>query len=91
MKFKGKSQQIPVVPGAMLGIYQEGGEIMEDPSAAQDPMVEMMMMAEQAVSGQDCEMAMQVCMVLLQAAGGGQPAAPGAGTEPGMEGGAPVP
>lgn len=76
MKFKGKSTSLPEVPGNILGIYQEGGEIMEDPQAPQDPMVEMMMMAEQAVAGQDCQMAMQVCAILLEAAAGAQAEAP---------------
>lgn len=72
---------------------QEGGEIPADQGApvdevpagegapvqgGGDPMQELLMAAQQALQTQDCNIAMQVCQVLMQLAGGGQeaPAAP---------------
>lgn len=59
--------------------YQEGGAMpAEAPAAApqggEDPTVMLMQGAEQAVSAQDCEIAIQVCQMLLELAGGGAPA-----------------
>lgn len=59
--------------------YQEGGAMpAEAPAAApqggEDPMAMLMQGAEQAVSAQDCEIAIQVCQMLLELAGGGAPA-----------------
>jgi hypothetical protein len=59
--------------------FQEGGAMpAEAPAAApqggEDPMAMLMQGAEQAVSAQDCEIAMQVCQMLLELAGGGAPA-----------------
>lgn len=59
--------------------FQEGGVMpAEAPAAApqggEDPMAMLMQGAEQAVSAQDCEIAMQVCQMLLELAGGGAPA-----------------
>lgn len=59
--------------------FQEGGAMSaEAPAAApqggEDPMAMLMQGAEQAVSAQDCEIAMQVCQMLLELAGGGAPA-----------------
>lgn len=58
--------------GAAQGQPQEGG---------QDPIVQLVQMAQQAVQGQDCEAAMAVCEGFLQlvqsAQGGGAPAPEG--------------
>ncbi len=64
---------------------QEGG-MAPAPAPApeeggQDPMVQLVQMAQQAVEGQDCEAAMAVCEGFLQlvqsAQGGGAPAPEG--------------
>ena len=59
--------------------FQEGGAMpAEAPAAApqggEDPMAMLMQGAQQAVEAQDCEIAMQVCQMLLELAGGGAPA-----------------
>ena len=62
--------------------FQEGGAMpAEAPAAApqapqggEDPMAMLMQGAQQAVQAQDCEIAMQVCQMLLELAGGGAPA-----------------
>ena len=58
-----------------IGKFQEGGAMPpQDPAAAQggaDPMQEILMGCQQAVETQDCQIALQVCQVLLQMAGGG--------------------
>lgn len=54
--------------------FQEGGAMApqaapaQDPAAAQqDPMMQLAQMAAQALQSQDCNMAMQVCQILMQA------------------------
>ena len=44
------------------------------PQGGEDPMAMLMQGAEQALQAQDCEIAMQVCQMLLELAGGGAPA-----------------
>lgn len=62
--------------------YQEGGPMPAGapapaPQGGQDPMAMLMQGAQQAVQAQDCEIAMQVCQMLLELAGGGNaPASP---------------
>lgn len=58
--------------------FQEGGNIPAAPAAeapAQDPIQMLVEMSAQALQGQDCQMAMQVCQGLIevvqQAMGGG--------------------
>lgn len=67
----------PAASGAPMGPEQGGGE---------DPVMMLAQMAQQALEGQDCEAAMQVCDGLLQLLQGGQ-----SGPEGGPEGGAPAP
>lgn len=54
--------------------YQEGGA-MEAPAqasaGAQDPMAVLVQGAQQAVQSDDCEVALQVCQMLLELVGGG--------------------
>lgn len=54
--------------------FQEGGAMPpQDPAAAQggvDPMQEILMACQQAVETQDCQVALQVCQVMLEMAGG---------------------
>ena len=59
--------------------YQEGGAMPagaapQGPQGGEDPMVMLMQGAQQAVQAQDCQIAMQVCQMLLELAGGGAPA-----------------
>jgi hypothetical protein len=57
-----------------IGKFQEGGAMPpQDPVAAQgggDPMQEILMGCQQAVETQDCQIALQVCQVMLEMAGG---------------------
>ena len=63
-----------------IGKFQEGGAVPpQDPAAAQgggDPMQEILMGCQQAVETQDCQIALQVCQVMLEMAGGGAQPAP---------------
>lgn len=74
MKFKAeKSLDKPFVPSKVLGFYQEGGEMVQgEPEGMgdQDPMEQLLMMAAQAVEANDGQMALQVCQVLVEMAGG---------------------
>lgn len=58
-----------------IGRYQEGGAMPpQDPAMGQgggDPMQEILMGCQEAVETQNCEVALQVCEMLLQMAGGG--------------------
>ena len=58
-----------------IGKFQEGGAMSpQDPATAQgggDPMQEILMGCQQAVETQDCQIALQVCQVMLEMAGGG--------------------
>ena len=64
--------------------YQTGGPMptgapAQAPQGGEDPTAMLLQGAQQAVQGQDCEMAMQVCQMLIEALGGGgspQEAAP---------------
>lgn len=47
----------------------EGGA----PQGGENPMAMLMQGAQQAIQGQDCQIAMQVCQMLLEALGGGAP------------------
>lgn len=54
--------------------YQEGGAMSAGapapaPQGGEDPMAMLMQGAQQAVQAQDCEIAMQVCQMLLELAG----------------------
>ena len=62
--------------GKNLKFLQEGGAMPAGapaaaPEGGQDPMAMLMQGAEQALQAQDCEIAMQVCQMLLELAGGG--------------------
>ena len=59
--------------------FQEGGPMPAGapapaPQGGEDPMVILMQGAQQAIQAQDCNIAMQVCQMLLELAGGGAPA-----------------
>lgn len=63
--------------------FQEGGPMPADPAAqggapaeqgGGDPMAQLIQGASQAVEAGDCNIAMQVCQMLLELAGGGAPA-----------------
>lgn len=41
------------------------------PQGGEDPTAMLLQGAQQAVQGQDCEIAMQVCQMLIEALGGG--------------------
>ena len=81
MKFKAtKSFDKPYIPSGILGLYQEGGAMVqgepENMGGGEDPMAQLLMMAQQAVESGDGEMALQVCQVLVEMAGqmeGGAP------------------
>lgn len=54
-----------------VNYYQEGGAVAAPAGGGQDPMAMLMQGAQQALQAQDCEVAMQVCQMLLELAGGG--------------------
>lgn len=59
--------------------FQEGGAMPAGapaaaPQGGEDPMAMLIQGAQQAVQSQDCQIAMQVCQMLLELAGGGAPA-----------------
>ena len=78
--------------------FQEGGAMPAegapqggDPNAPQgggeqDPMVQLLQIAQQALQGKDCDAAMAVCDGLLQlvaqSQGGGEAPAPAEGSQP---------
>ncbi len=51
------------------------------PQGGEDPMMMLVQGAQQAVQAQDCEVAMQVCQMLLELAGAGAPAPEAAAPE----------
>ena len=65
--------------GKNLKFLQEGGAMPAGapaaaPQGGEDPMAMLMQGAQQAIQTQDCQIAMQVCQMLLELAGGGAPA-----------------
>lgn len=60
--------------------FQEGGAMPAGapaaaaPQGGEDPMAMLIQGAQQAIQAQDCQIAMQVCQMLLELAGGGAPA-----------------
>lgn len=70
MKLGRKFQAGGPMPAGAPAPASQGGE---------DPTAMLMQAAQQAVQGQDCQMAMQVCQMVIEALGGGggpQEAAP---------------
>lgn len=65
MKLKNKFQEGGAMPAGAPAAAPQGGE---------DPMAMLIQGAQQAVQAQDCQIAMQVCQMLLELAGGGAPA-----------------
>lgn len=56
--------------------FQVGGQMpagapAQAPQGGEDPTAILLQGAQQAVQGQDCEIAMQVCQMLIEALGGG--------------------
>ncbi len=58
--------------------FQEGGAMPpQDPTAVQgggDPMQEILMACQQAIETQDCQIALQICQIMLEMAGSPAPA-----------------
>ena len=77
MQFIKKFQEGGAVPAPEAAAPQQGGE---------DPTAMLMQGAQQAVQNQDCQIAIQVCQMVLEMLGGG--GAPAEEGEPGA-GGAP--
>ena len=85
MKFKNKFQEggpMPADPAAQGGAPAEQG--------GGDPMAELVQGAQQAVEAGDCNIALQVCQMLLELAGGGGAPAPAAEEAPAPAEGEPV-
>ena len=64
--------------------FQEGGAMPAGapaaaPQGGEDPMAMLLQGAQQAVQAQDCQIAMQVCQMLLELAGGEAAPAPAEG------------
>jgi len=73
--FKGNNTQKKsaiFVRADKIGIYQEGGEIvMGEPAAeSEDPMMQLIAMATDALEAQDANLAMQVCQMLVEMTSG---------------------
>ena len=85
MKFKNKFQEggpMPADPAVQGGApVEQGGE---------DPMAQLVRGAQQAVEAGDCNIALQVCQMLLELAGGGAAPAPEAAEAPAPAEGEPV-
>lgn len=62
MKLKNKFQEGGAMPAGAAPQGPQGGE---------DPMAMLLQGAQQAVQAQDCQIAMQVCQMLMELAGGG--------------------
>ena len=60
--------------GKKVKFFQEGGVM----APQQDPMQVLLQGAQQALQSQDCEIAMQVCQMLVELTSGAQQAAPAA-------------
>lgn len=57
-----------------VNYFQAGGPMPAQapaPQGGEDPTAMLLQGAQQAVQAQDCEIAMQVCQMLIQALGGG--------------------
>lgn len=72
--FKRNVTQGYFVPASVLSMYEEGGELKyQEGGQAEDPMQQIMMMAQQAVQEQNPDMAMQACQMLVEVmSAGGQ-------------------
>jgi hypothetical protein len=58
-----------------IAYYQAGGEMPQESQEGANPQDQIMQLAQQALQGQDCQAAMQVCQIIMQAMsqqGGGQ-------------------
>lgn len=78
-----KSINTPYVPASILGLYQEGGEMVQGTPAnmggemgGEDPMQQIIMAAQQAVQEGNGELALQVCAALVQMVAGAAEQAP---------------
>lgn len=76
MKFR-RTVNTPYVPSSVLGLYQEGGQMVQGTPAnmggegsGQDPMQQIIMAAQQAVEENNAELALQVCAALVQMVSG---------------------
>lgn len=75
----------------LISKFQEGGAMPPQggapaPQGGEDPMAMLIQGAQQAIEDQNCQIAMQVCQMLLELVGGGAP-----GAVPGPEAAAPAP
>lgn len=64
--------------------FQQGGAAPAPQGGEQDPQAVLMQGAQQAVQNQDCQMAIQVCQMLLEMMGGGGGEAPAPAPEEGQ-------
>lgn len=63
--------------------FQQGGTVPQQ--GGQDPQAVLLQGAQQAVQNQDCQIAIQVCQMLLEMMGGGGEQAPAQTPEQGSE------
>lgn len=65
MVFNYKSNDV-LIPASIVGIFQEGGEIMEgEPAMQEDPMEMLMQLASAGMQG-DCESATAACQMIIE-------------------------
>ena len=80
----------------LISKFQEGGAMAPQggapaPQGGEDPMAMLLQGAQQAIEGQDCQVAMQVCQKIHELAGGGaQGGAPAPAAAPAPAEGEPV-
>lgn len=59
---------LPYIPPSVIGLYQEGGELVMSEEAMEqeeNPTEQLFMMAQQALENKDAEMAFAVCEMIL--------------------------
>lgn len=69
LSYKNTTNNLPYIPAGVIGLYQEGGEMVMSEEAMEtesNPAEELLMMAQQALESQDPEMAFGVCQMLIE-------------------------
>jgi len=84
MKYLRKTDKT-FIPPHVIVLYQDGGEMGAPAGMQEDPMQQLLMMADQAVAQQDCGAAMDVCQGFIELVMSAQGAAEAPMEEPPAE------